>query len=79
MNEQLIDIRTPLAASPSARVEVGNDGIVHLLVGPLTLHLARDMCEELSTTLTRAMASLARLDPPVARRPQLVLVEESAR
>jgi hypothetical protein len=59
MNERLIDIRTELAASPRTRVEVGQDGVLHVLAGPVTLHLERAVCEELTTTLARAMVALA--------------------
>jgi hypothetical protein len=60
MNERLIDIRTELAASPRTRIEVGQDGVLHVLAGPVTLHMEREMCEELTTTLARAMVALAR-------------------
>lgn len=46
MNERLIDIRTPLAASTQTRVEIGEDGVLHVLAGPVTLHL-----EEMSVSL----------------------------
>jgi hypothetical protein len=60
MNERLIDIRTELAASPRTRVELGQDGVLHVLAGPVTLHMEREVCEELTTTLARAMVVLAR-------------------
>ena len=63
MNERLIDIRTQLAASPRTRVEIGQDGVLHVLAGPITLHLDRAVCEELTTTLARAMVALARSKP----------------
>jgi hypothetical protein len=68
VSDQLLDVRTPLAVSEHARVEVGRDGVLHVLVGPITLHLDRDRCEELTTTLARAMVRLARRAP---ERPQL--------
>jgi hypothetical protein len=67
MNERLIDIRTELAASPRTRVELGQDGVLHVLAGPVTLHLDRAVCEELTTTMARAMVTLARSEPQ--RRP----------
>lgn len=67
MNERLIDIRTELAASPRTRVEQGQDGVLHVLAGPVTLHMDRAVCEELTTTLARAMVALARNEP--RRRP----------
>ncbi len=63
MNERLIDIRTQLAASPRTRVEIGQDGVLHVLAGPITLHLDRAVCEELTTTLARAMVALSRIKP----------------
>jgi hypothetical protein len=60
MSERLVDIRTELAASPRARVELGQNGVLHVLAGPVTLHMDRAMCEELTTTLARAMVVLAR-------------------
>ena len=67
MNDELIDIRRPLAVSPSARVELGQDGTLHVLAGPITLHLERAFCEELTTTLARAMVRLVQEDPAPAR------------
>ena len=61
MNE-LTDVRTPLAVSPSARVELGRDGTLHVLVGPVTLHVERHLCEELATTLAVAMVRLHERD-----------------
>jgi hypothetical protein len=75
MNDDLIDVREPLAVSRSVRVEVGRDGVVHVLIGPITLHLDRGCCEELSTTLARAMVRLAARAP---ERPALRLVAEAS-
>lgn len=68
-----MDIRTQLAASPRTRVEVGEDGVLHVLAGPVTLHLERAVCEELTTTLARAMVVLTR-SAPERRAPALCLV-----
>jgi len=73
MSEELIDIRTPLAVSKNARVELGRDGVLHLLAGPVTVHMDRATCEELTTTLARAMVALAKLHPKT-RPPVLALV-----
>jgi hypothetical protein len=73
MTERLIDIRTELAASPRTRVEIGQDGVLHVLAGPITLHLDRAVCEELTTTLARAMVALSR-EEPSARPARLRLV-----
>jgi hypothetical protein len=72
MND-LVDVRTSLAVSPTARVEIGRDGILHILAGPVTLHLDRAACEELTTTLARAMVVLAKATPK-KRLPALELV-----
>jgi len=77
MSDQLIDIRTPLATSEHARVELGRDGVLHVLAGPVTLHMERAICEELTTTLARAMVALARIQPK-RTRPALTLVERAA-
>lgn len=71
MSDHRIDIRTELAASKRTRVDIGQDGVLHVLAGPITLHLDRATCEELTTTLARAMVALAR-----SRRPRLHLVPE---
>lgn len=60
-----------LASSPGARVELVGDGVVHVHVGPLSLRLERVACEELTTTLARAMVHLARTHP---RAPALELL-----
>lgn len=73
MSDHRIDIRTELAASKSTRVDIGQDGVLHVLAGPITLHLDRATCEELTTTLARAMVALAG-----SRRPRLRLVPELA-
>ena len=73
MTERLIDIRTELAASPRTRVEIGQDGVLHVLAGPITLHLDRAVCEELTTTLARAMVALSRHEPS-SRPPRLRLL-----
>jgi hypothetical protein len=76
MKEDLIDIRTELAASPRTRVEIGRDGVLHVLAGPVTLHLDRAVCEELTTTLAKAMVILAR-SRAKRRRPTLCVVNDS--
>lgn len=71
MTDRPVEIRTELAASERTRVDIGQDGVLHVLAGPITLHLDRATCEELTTTLARAMVVLAR-----ARRPRLHLVTQ---
>lgn len=62
-----------LASSPGARIELVGDEIVHVHVGPLSLRLERAACEELTTTLARAMVHLARAR---RRAPTLTLLPE---
>lgn len=57
-----------LASAPGYCVELDADGVVSIHAGPLSLRLARDACEALTTTLARAMVQLARTCP---RRPVL--------
>lgn len=74
MNDQLIDVRTPLAASKGTRVEIGRDGVLHVLAGPVTVHMDRATCEELASTLARAMIVLSQLHPK-HRPPSLSVVK----
>jgi hypothetical protein len=67
MSDRLIDVRVPLAVSESVRVELGEDGTLHLVTPSLTLHLTRPHCEELATTLARGMVRLRKLDTAKAR------------
>lgn len=85
MSDRLVDVRTPLAASEHARVEMGQDGVLHVLVGSVTLHLEQSVGEELSTTLARAMLALRRAERAAskpaasnAKRPALELVRRDA-
>ncbi len=77
MSKRLIDVRTELARSPHTRVEIGEDGVLHVLAGPVTLHLAREICEELTTTLARSLVALARSEAPTARSLRLVRPPEA--
>jgi hypothetical protein len=78
VSDRLIDVRTPLASSEHARVEIGQDGVLHVLVGSVTLHLDQAVGEELTTTLARAMLALRRAEraerPQRPKRPTLELV-----
>jgi hypothetical protein len=85
LSERLVDVRTPLAASEHARVEMGQDGVLHVLVGSVTLHLEQAVGEELTTTLARAMLALRRAERAApkpaaskAKRPALELVRSDA-
>lgn len=67
MNDELIDVRTPLAVSENVRIELGTDGALHVVTPQLTLHLDRARCEELTTTLARGLVRLHKLKAPCAR------------
>ena len=73
MSDELIDVRVVLAVSPSARVERGRDGVLHVHVGPVTMHLDRGTCEELSSTLARAMSRYSEVSTTAQMRRLRVL------
>ncbi|HET6339394.1 MAG TPA: hypothetical protein VFG30_39535 [Polyangiales bacterium] len=73
MSDSSIDVRTPLAVSENVRVELGRDGGLHVVTAMLTLHLPRAQCEELTTTLARALVRLHKLNAP-RKRPSLRVV-----
>lgn len=73
MSDTLVDVRTPLAASENVRVEVGRDGALHIVTPVVTLHLQRDQCEELTTTLARALVRLHKLSA-TPKQPRLRVV-----
>jgi hypothetical protein len=79
VSERLVDVRTPLAASPNVRVELGRDGVLHVLAGPITLHMDRARCEELTTTLARAMVALVTAHPKHGRPNLSIVRSESER
>jgi hypothetical protein len=64
---KLVDVRTPLAVSENVRIEMGVDGGLHVVTPRVSLHVDRDECEELTTTLARAMVRLSKLDKASAR------------
>lgn len=74
MSDQLVDIRTPLAASKNARVEMGQDGVLHVLAGPVTIHIDRTRYEELSLTLAKALVRLREREADEAAPPVLQMV-----
>jgi len=77
VKDGLIDVRTPLAVSENVRVELGENGGLHVVTALLTLHLERDQCEELTTTLARALVRLHKLKKP-RRAPTLRVVGSEA-
>lgn len=77
MSDTLVDVRTPLAVSDNVRVEVGRDGALHIVTAVLTLHLQREQCEELTTTLARALVRLHKLNAP-PKQPRLRVVSSKS-
>jgi hypothetical protein len=67
VSDRLVDVRTPLAVSETVRIELGADGTMHVVTPSVTLHLDRERCEELATTLARSMLRLRKLDRARAR------------
>jgi hypothetical protein len=76
MSDRLIDVRTPLAVSEDVRVEIGGDGTMHVLLPAITLHLDRAHCEQLATTLARALVRLHKLRAPRERTQRLRVVPQ---
>jgi hypothetical protein len=68
------DVRTELADSTSTRVEMDAEGVLHVHCCSVSLRLNRDLCEELATTLARAVVALARRQPK-ARKAKLRLLQ----
>jgi len=64
-----------LASAPGYRIELADDGVVHVHAGPVSFRLARDACEALTTTLARAMVRLAHVCP---KRPVLEVLPGGA-
>lgn len=77
MSDELIDVRTPLAAAEGVRVELGQRGELHVVTPTLTLHLERRECERLTNTLARALVRLHKLEARAAR-PLLRVVRDDA-
>jgi vitamin B12 transporter len=60
---ELIDVRAVLAVSKGARAKIGRGGTLRVQRHGPRGHVNRATCEELTTTLARAMAALAKLHP----------------
>lgn len=78
MSDGWVDVRTPLAVSENVRVEVGDDGRLHVVTALLTLHFERQECEELTTTMARALVRLHKLHKPRRAQPTLRVVGAEA-
>jgi hypothetical protein len=65
--------RVELAACPTSRVELDPDGSLHVISGNTTLRLDQATCEDLATTLARAVIALSkRQSEPRSTRLRLV-------
>lgn len=78
MSDEWVDVRTPLAVSENVRVEVGDDGRLHVVTAMLTLHFEQPECEELTTTMARALVRLHKLNKPRRAAPKLRVVGAQA-
>ena len=47
-----MEIRELLSQGPTTRLDIDGDGILHLLIGPVTIHLDKLSAIELATTLS---------------------------
>jgi hypothetical protein len=48
----------PVVVRPSCSVSVCNHGLLHVTIGPVTLHIASNALEPILETLTEARAAL---------------------
>jgi hypothetical protein len=77
MGKNTSEVRTQLAASTDCRVELDAAGVLHVHSGETTLELDQAACEDLATTLARAVIALSKRqaqEHAAARRPKLRLV-----
>ena len=56
-----------LAHSPECRVDSCNCGVVHLVIGPLTLRLEATAAQSISDTLSEGLRALAQPAPGLPR------------
>ena len=71
-DDQLMDVRVPLAAAEGVVVEVGRGDIIHVELSQVSLRLSRTDCERITSAMARAMVRLRKMDE--RRQPQLRLV-----
>ncbi len=77
MGKTTSEVRTELAASTDCRVELDEAGVLHVHSGDTTLQLDQAACEDLATTLARAVIALSKrqaAERAKARAPRLRLV-----
>ena len=55
-----VEVRETLSSASTTRLDIGEDGVLHLLVGPVTIHLDQPTCEELTTTLATGLLKLVK-------------------
>ena len=66
--------RTELATGPNCQVEIDEHGMLHVHAGDVSLELDQAACEDLATTLARAVITLSKRQAAAARRATLRLV-----
>ena len=55
-----VEVRETLSSASTTRLDIGDDGVLHLPVGPVTIHLDQPTCEELTTTLATGLLKLVK-------------------
>ena len=77
MDENVVEFRETLSEASQTRLDRGEDGVLHLLVGPVTLNLDQAVCTELATTLAIGLMRLIEIQEP-SRKFELKLVPREA-
>ena len=77
VGEDVVEIRETLSEASQTRLDRGEDGVLHILVGPVTLHLDQAVCAELATTLAPGLMRLIEIQGP-SRKFELKLVPTEA-
>ena len=54
----IVEVRETLSGASTTRLDLDEDGVLHLLVGPLTIHLDQPTAEELTNTLATGLLKL---------------------
>ena len=77
MSENVGEVRETLSEASQTRLDRGEDGVLHILVGPVTLRLDQAVCAELTTTLATGLMRLIEIEGP-SRKCELKLVHTEA-
>ena len=76
VSEDVVEIRETLSEASQTRLDRGEDGVLHILVGQLH-HLDQAVCAELATTLATGLMRLIEIQGP-SRKFELKLVPTEA-